>query len=177
MEDPIALLGERADLKNPHDPEGLSGETRDEENLNESTPQKKAPQRAFESGFGPDPAEALTPSVLTPQGAPQRPLHESFSPALPGPMASTELDRPREQAIVPRRPLTVGLKTIGNEFMPYAAGFENMHLSAAVYRSVNLKAMDHSPNADDDWSYLYHLDSGRTTAASRAADPGTTREH
>ena len=74
------------------------------------------------------------------------------------------------------KPQIRGLKTFGDKYMPFAAGFENMIHTAPVYRSARLHAINPTAAVSDDVSYLYTLDSGVVTPAAAAADPNYDAE-
>lgn len=76
-----------------------------------------------------------------------------------------------------RSPTATGVRGFGDKYIPFAAGFGAMAESAPVYRSSRLHAVNPTAAINEDMSYLYTLDSGRTTAAAQAANPETEREH
>jgi hypothetical protein len=71
-----------------------------------------------------------------------------------------------------------GVHTFGNQYMPFAAGFDHMSGEAPIYRSRRLHYINPTASVSEDMSYYFQLDNLKKTAATRGADPEFgSREH
>ncbi|EFN55443.1 hypothetical protein CHLNCDRAFT_133749 [Chlorella variabilis] len=184
--------GDLGHSKGPHPAVAGSGQDRDvsQGEFHGAPVQGESPQRP-EPRSEPAVGGGGAPGLATP-GATREPRQPAGPGATPGmssagstPRAGGRATRPQTGLLyegsplrgVARSPRAAGLQTFGSKYMPFAAGFAHMAGEAPVYRSSRLHALNPTAAVSEDTSYLYTLDSGLETAATRAANPDRRTEH